>query len=89
MEGSWEGSVGCVVHGDVRGECVCCGWMQCSSYMLSMAGIVCLVCRNWEQCWVCMVCWEFKLCCEILLLLDVAESDMDCLLCGRLWSEQC
>ena len=27
------------------------------------------------------------LCCEILLLLDVA--DMDCLLCGRLWSEQC
>ena len=32
---------------------------------------------------------SFKLCCEILLLLDVAESDMDCLLCGRLWSEQC
>ena len=32
---------------------------------------------------------SFKLCCEILLLLNVAESDMDCLLCGRLWSEQC
>ena len=31
-----------------------------------------------------MVCWEFKLC---LLLMNVA--DMDCLLCGRLWSEQC
>ena len=31
----------------------------------------------------------FKLRCEILLLLNVAESDMDCLLCGRLWSEQC
>ena len=28
-----------------------------------------------------------KLCCEILLLLNVA--DMGCLLCGRLWSEQC
>ena len=32
---------------------------------------------------------SFKSCCEILLLLNVAESDMDCLLCGRLWSEQC
>ena len=31
-----------------------------------------------------MVCWEFKLCCKILLLMNV-----DCLLCGRLWSEQC
>ena len=29
---------------------------------------------------------ECKLCCEILLLLDMA--DIDCL-CGRLWSEQC
>ena len=28
-----------------------------------------------------------KLCCKILLLMNVA--DMDCLLCGRLWSEQC
>ena len=27
--------------------------------------------------------------CEILLLLNVTESDMGCLLCGRLWSEQC
>ena len=25
---------------------------------------------------------SFKLCCEILLLLIVAESGMDCLLCG-------
>ena len=32
---------------------------------------------------------SFKLCCEILLLLNVAESGMDCLLCERLWSEQC
>ena len=31
----------------------------------------------------------FKLCCEILLLLNVAESAIDCLLCGRLWSKQC
>ena len=35
----------------------------------------------------CMVCCEFKLCCEVLLLMNVA--DVDCLLCGRLWSEQC
>ena len=34
-----------------------------------------------------VVCWEFKLCCEILLLLNVA--DMGGPLCGRLWSEQC
>ena len=32
---------------------------------------------------------SFKLCCEMLLLLNVTESDMDCLLCGRLWSEHC
>ena len=30
MEGSWEGIAGCVVHVDVHGECVCCGWMQYS-----------------------------------------------------------
>ena len=29
MEGSWEGIVGCVVHVDMHGGCVCCGWMQC------------------------------------------------------------
>ena len=37
--------------------------------------------------WVCMVRMlhgSCKLCCEILLLLNVA--DMDCLLHGRLWS---
>ena len=34
-----------------------------------------------------MVCWEFKLCCEILLLMSVADVDRP--LCGRLWSEQC
>ena len=30
MEGSWEGIAGCVVHVAVHGECVCCGWMECS-----------------------------------------------------------
>ena len=30
---------------------------------------------------------SFKLCWEILLLLNIA--DMNCLLCGKLWSEQC
>ena len=30
---------------------------------------------------------SFKLCCEILFLLNIA--DMDCLLYGKLWSEQC
>ena len=31
-EGSWDGIAGCVVHVDVCGECVCCGWMQCNCY---------------------------------------------------------
>ena len=30
MEGSWEGIARYVVHVAVHGECVCCGWMQCS-----------------------------------------------------------
>ena len=30
MEGSGVGIAGCVVHVAVRGECVCCGWMECS-----------------------------------------------------------
>ena len=29
VESSWEGIAGCVVHVDVHGGCVCCGWMQC------------------------------------------------------------
>ena len=37
IAGLWKAIAGRVVHVDVRGECVCCGWMQCS------AGIVCLV----------------------------------------------
>ena len=56
-----------------------------------MAGIVCLVCRNCEHAHSAGSVWyvgSFKLCCEILLLLNVAESDMDCLLCGKLWNEQ-
>ena len=32
VEGSREGIAGCVVHVYVRGECVRCGWMQCSCY---------------------------------------------------------
>ena len=57
-------------------ECVVL-WVAAMQLLLSMAGIVCLVRRNYEQCWVCMVCWEFKLFCKILLLMNVA--DMDCL----------
>ena len=73
------------MHVDVHG--VCCVAGGCNAVaILSMAGIVCLVRRNYEQCWVCMVCWDFKLFCKILLLMNVA--DMDCLLCGRLWREQ-
>ena len=44
--------------------------------VMNLYDIVYLVCRNCEQCWVCMVRWEFVM----SLLLNVAESDMDCLL---------
>ena len=57
--------------------------------LLRMAGVSVLYAEtvsNAEYVW---YVGSFKLCCEILLLLNVAESDMDCLLCGRLWSEQC
>ena len=39
-----------------------------------MAGIVCLVCRNCEQHWVCMVATL-----GVLSYVILAESDMDCL----------
>ena len=60
-----------------------CGLLQCSCYLAWQIGSVLNVCRNcgMQQCWICM----FKLCCEFLLLLNMA--DMDCLSCGRLWSE--
>ena len=47
--------------------------------LLSIAGIVCLVCRNCEQYWIYMACWEFQ-------VSHVVIADMDSLLCGKLWS---
>ena len=44
VEGSWEGIAGCVVHVDV-----CILWVDAVQLLLSMAGIVCLVCRNCEH----------------------------------------
>ena len=71
------------------GSGLCCGWLQCTMYLLYWAWqiwSVLPVCRNCgvhEQCWVCMVCivyglyamLEFKLCCEILLLLNMVGMD--------------
>ena len=39
MEGSGEGSAGCVVHVDVHGECVTL-WVAAMHLLLGMAGIV-------------------------------------------------
>ena len=53
MEGSGEGIAGCVVYG----ECVTL-WV--AAMLLSMAGMVCLVCRNCEHAVMGrMICWEF------------------------------
>ena len=62
----WNGIAGCVVHVDVRGECVSVLYAE----TVNSAGCAWYV-------------GSFKLCCEILLLLNVAESSMDCLLCAE------
>ena len=69
------------------GSGLCCGWLQCTMYLPLWSVLpVCRNCGVHEQCWVCMVCMvcmvyglygtlEFKLCCEILLLLNMVDMD--------------
>ena len=45
VEGSGVGSAWCVVHVDVRGEVLL--WEAATSLLLSMADVVCLVCRSY------------------------------------------
>ena len=52
VEGSGEGIAGYVEHA------CSCAWRMRYVVVGNMAGIVCLVCRNCEQCWVCRVSWE-------------------------------
>ena len=40
VEGTREGIAGRIVHVDVHGECVCCGWMQCSCSQRNVLGWV-------------------------------------------------
>ena len=47
MEGSWEGIAGCVVHVAVHGECVCCGWMQCSCSRRDVLGWLLFMVTNY------------------------------------------
>ena len=47
-------------------------WVAAMYLPLSRAGIVCHVYKT-EQCWVCMACSSFMLCCEVLLLLNMAD----------------
>ena len=78
-----------VVEGSVVGSAGRVGGYNVLA-ILSMADMVCLACMqklwNPEKCWVCMVCMvymvyglydtlEFKLCCEILLLLNMVDMD--------------
>ena len=49
MEGSGEGSGGCVVHLMCLESELCCGLLQCSC-MLSMADMVCFDCMQTVQC---------------------------------------
>ena len=66
-----------VVHVDVHEERVML-WVAAMELLVSMAGIVCLICKN------CGYVGSFKLCREFLLLLNI--TDMDSLLRGKLWS---
>ena len=64
MEGSGVGSAGCLMlvdmYVDVHGEClyVC---VTATSLLLSMAHMLCHVCRSCgvhERCGICMACWS-------------------------------
>ena len=72
------GSAGCVVHVDVHGEWVMV-WLAAMSIILSMADMVCLACmQKLRSTWIVVGLYgmlEFKLCCEILLLLNIADMD--------------
>ena len=46
VEGIGEDSARCVVHVDVHGECAMLMWVAAMQLIQSMAGIICLVCRN-------------------------------------------
>ena len=85
VEGSVVGSA--VVHVDVHEDWVML-WVAAMYNVLailSMADTVCLACMQKlymesmsSACWVCMVCMVyglFKLCCEILLLLNIVDMD--------------
>ena len=77
------------VHFDVHGE-LCCGLLQCSCYTehgrygLSWLYAETVQCMSNNTVWYML---EFKLCCKILLLLNIHVADMGRLLCVRLWSE--
>ena len=87
MEGSGEGSGGCVVHVDVHGECVTL-WVAASCYWAWQVYSSVLYAETVSSTDVYYNCvGSFKLCCEILLLLNIA--DVDYLSYRKLWSEQC
>ena len=71
------------------GSELCCGWLQCSC-CTEHGRQVCLA--YMQKLWSASAVLdlygmlEFKLCCENLLLLNMADTS--CLLCGKLWSEQ-
>ena len=70
VEGSGVGSAGCEVHVDVHGEWVMLHVGGCN--ILSMADMVCLVCGVHELGLYRIL--EYKLCCEILLLMSMADT---------------
>ena len=74
MEGSWEAIAGCAWR-------VCMLWVDAmySCYCMSMTNLICLCAETVISA---VSVWYVGICCEILLLLNVAESDMDCLLPG-------
>ena len=79
----WVVLRGCVVHVDVHRKVLCCGWLQLNCYwawqmwsLLYAETVVCMSSAKSVGVWV-----------NILLLLNMAN--MGCLVCGRLWSEQC
>ena len=81
----WVVLHGRVVHVYVHGEVML--WVVGTYLLLSMADVVCLVCRSCGGVLSLYGVLECQLCCELLLLLNMAR--MGCLVCRIIIIGQC
>ena len=81
VEGSGEGSARCIMHVDVYGECVMLWWLQCSCYWAwRVYSLFCM-----QKLWAVLNLYGML---GVLSFIAECGRYMNCLLCGKLWSEQ-